>query len=348
MPHSFVSDLPEIDCRPADAPDSQEGLADDRPIEVSVCIANWNCRELLRACLTSLHRQPQGVGLETIVVDNASQDGAADMVAREFPEVVLCRNATNRGFARANNQAASMARGRYLFFLNNDTVIPPGALGRMVAYLQAHPEVGLLGPRLRDPQGRAQVSYRKRPTLAALLHRTYLLRWTGLLRRAHRQYRRQHFDPDKTRQVEVLMGAAMLMRREVFQGCGGWDEDFTFGGEDVDLSVRVGRQHRLVFLPSVEITHHGRVSSRLNVGYSSTHIAAGLARYLRKTGTPAPLVTFYKLVVTLDAPVLIAAKGMEYVWRRYWGQTSRANKSWLSLRGGWHFLTRGLRAFWQA
>src|SRR5215469_5579927 len=90
----------------------QSFLDDDLAVDVSGCIANWNCRELLRACLESLHDQPQGVRLETIVVDNASADGAADLVAREFPEVVLQRNAANLGFARANNQAAVRARGR--------------------------------------------------------------------------------------------------------------------------------------------------------------------------------------------------------------------------------------------
>src|SRR5215831_19232577 len=90
-----------------------QSFTDDGPVDVTVCIANWNCRDLLRACLESLHDRPQGVRLETVVVDNASDDGAADMVAREFPEVVLLRNAANVGFARANNQAARAAQGRY-------------------------------------------------------------------------------------------------------------------------------------------------------------------------------------------------------------------------------------------
>src|SRR5262249_19729827 len=155
--------------------------------EVSVCIVNWNCRDLLRDCLRSLEAGRQGVRAEVIVVDNASTDGAADMVAREVPGVALVRNADNPGVAAANNQAAARARGRYLFFLNNDTVMPPGALRRLCDYAAAHPEVGLIGPRLRDGHGRVQRSWRRRPTVRALLNRLSLLRWTGLFRRAYRR-----------------------------------------------------------------------------------------------------------------------------------------------------------------
>ncbi len=314
-------------------------------IDVSVCIVNWNCCDVLRACLDSLHGEIQGVRLEIIVVDNASSDGAADMVAREFPDVILRRNTENYGFARANNQAAELARGRYLFFLNNDTEIPAGALRRLVDFANANPEVGLIGPRLRDGEGRPQVSYRSRPTLAVLLHRTSLLRWTGLLKRAYRRYRRKDFDPDNTRQVDLLMGAALLMPRQVFFACGGWDENYLFGGEDLDLSFQVNRYHPIVYHPDVEITHYGRVSTRQHIGFVSTHMAVGFVRYLRKTGSSRLAVFFYKTVVLLDAPVQLVAKAGQYAWRRIRRRTECAERSRLAFQGYWHFLSRGLQDF---
>ena len=117
--------------RPSESP--PEPAVRRRPV-VSVCIVNWNCRALLKACLRSLKSKLQRLRLEVIVVDNASTDGAAEMVRRRFPRVVLVQNADNVGFARANNQAARLVRGRWLFFLNNDTVVPPGALRQLVEY----------------------------------------------------------------------------------------------------------------------------------------------------------------------------------------------------------------------
>jgi N-acetylglucosaminyl-diphospho-decaprenol L-rhamnosyltransferase len=320
-----------------------KGIAD-----VSVCIASWNCRNLLRNCLNSLLRQPQGVSLQVIVVDNASADGAADMVEEEFPEVSLLRNPENLGFARANNQAAARAHGDCLFFLNNDTVIPPGTLRRLVEYCSQHPEIGILGPGLRDGMGRLQVSYRRRPSVQALLHRTSLLRWTGLFKSRYGHYRRGEFDPCKTRQVDVLMGAAMFMPRSAFLECGGWDEEFTFGGEDLDLSLRVGRRRPLVFYPDVEIVHFGRVSTRQHIGFASSQMAIGLLRYLRKAGHTSPALFLYKSAITLDAPLQVIMKAFQYLWRRVRGDADKAAKSLLALRGSLHFLFRGLIPFWQA
>jgi GT2 family glycosyltransferase len=315
--------------------------------DITVCIVNWNCRERLRACLKSLQAVEE-VTVEIVVVDNGSTDGAAEMVAEDFPEVHLIRNRANEGFARANNQAARHGTGRYLFFLNNDTVVPPGALRRLLEYAGSHPETGFLGPRLRDGRGRAQISWRLRPSVPVLLHRLCLLRWTGLFRRAYRRYRARDGDFEATRPVEVLMGAALLMPRKVYEECGPWDEDYTFGGEDIDLCTRVGQKYQVVYHPEVEITHFGRESSRLHIGYAHTHTVIGITRFLRKNGCSPLLLLGYKIALTLDVPVQWLCQAGQYLWRRMRGQHTKAAKSYLVLRGLGYFLTRGLPAFWQA
>jgi hypothetical protein len=327
----------------------------DRPVlrtrtespDISVCIANWNCRDMLRDCLESL-RCAAGVRLEVIVVDNASSDGAADMVAVDFPEVVLVRNAANTGFAHACNQAAKRTRGRYLLFLNNDTIVPPPTLRQLLEYAEAHPGVGMVGPRLEGAGGRTQVSCRPRPTAATLLHRTALLRWTGLLRGAYRRYRRAGItEASRPRHVETLMGAAVLLPRAVFFEVGGWDEEYTFGGEDFDLSTRVGRRHAVVYFPGATITHFGRASTRANVSYSAPNVAIGFARYLRKSGGSGAELFLYKTLITLDAPLQLAGKTVQWLWRRLCGKEQKARQSSQRIKELWYFLTRGLGAFWR-
>jgi GT2 family glycosyltransferase len=303
---------------------------------------------MLRACLCSLDPRAQEAGLEIVVVDNASADGAADMVAAEFPHVVLIRNPVNAGFARANNQAAARARGEYLFFLNNDTLVPPRALRRLLDFARGRPDAGLIGPRLRDGDGEFQTSFRLFPSIAALLNRLTLVRWTGLFRSAYRRYRGRDGDFETTRTVEALMGAALLTRRDVFDRYGPWDEGYAFGGEDVDLCCRIGRHHPVVYHPAVEITHFGRTSSRPQIGYVHSNMLAGVARFLRKNGTPRTAVWLYKAAATLDAPLQWLAHAAQYVWRRGLGKRAKAEKCRVAMRGIGHFLRRGLPAFWHA
>jgi N-acetylglucosaminyl-diphospho-decaprenol L-rhamnosyltransferase len=206
----------------------------------------------------------------------------------------------------------------------------------------------MVGPRLRDARGLFQVSYRQRPTMAALLHKTSLLRWTRLFKRAYRRYRRQDFDAYAVRSVDVLMGAAVLLPRRCFTAAGGWDEDFTFGGEDLELSMRINQSAKVVYMPAAEILHFGRVSSRLHIGFASSQMAIGLVRYLRKSGYSRVALLAYKVVVTLDAPLQLAGKLQQVVWRHVVRHNEECNRSRLAARGVWHFLTRGLVAFWRA
>jgi N-acetylglucosaminyl-diphospho-decaprenol L-rhamnosyltransferase len=315
---------------------------------VSVCIANWNCRELLKACLHSLDRHSQGVPFEIIVVDNASTDGAAELVRDRFPHVTLIRNTTNRGFSVANNQAAAVARGRYLFFLNNDTLVPPDTLREFVVFCEENPNVGMIGPRLRDGAGELQISYRRKPTLEAMFHRISLLRWTGIFRRAYYDYRRDTFNPNGTHVVDVLMGAAVFLPREAFDASGQWDEAYRFGGEDLDLSLQVGRERAVVYVGSVEVIHYGRVASRENVAFAAPNVAIGYVYFFRKLGERERRLRLYKLLVTLDAPLQIVGKLVQALGRVARGEFDKAGKSWLAAKGIARFLTHDLVRFWHA
>jgi N-acetylglucosaminyl-diphospho-decaprenol L-rhamnosyltransferase len=315
---------------------------------VSVCIANWNCKNLLRDCLQSLLHGPQGVRFEIIVVDNASSDGAAEMTAAEFPQVTLVRNATNRGFSAANNRAAGLARGQYFFFLNNDTVVPEYTLARLVAAARENPHAGMFGPRLIGRDGQPQISYRRTPTLPALCHRISFLRWTGLFRRAYYDYRRADYHADGERTVEALMGAAVFLPRHAFEDGGGWDEGYKFGGEDLDLSARVNATRPVVYCGGIEVVHFGRVASRSNAGYVAGGVAAGYVRFLRRNGASEASIRAYQLAVTADAPIQVLLKTGQAAGRWLRGEREKARKSWASATAAAIFLARELPGFWRA
>jgi N-acetylglucosaminyl-diphospho-decaprenol L-rhamnosyltransferase len=298
--------------------------------------------------LKSLSSERQGIHIEVIVVDNASTDDSAEMIKTEFPDVILIQNEKNLGFAQASNQAARIAKGEYLFFLNNDTVVPDQALRKLVEYAGRNPGFGMIGPKLVDPSGRLQISYRRKPTLLAMLHRTILFRFTGILRASYNEYRREGFEPTQTRQVEVLMGAAVLLQRDVFDAAGEWDEDFPFGGEDIELSARIAKQKPLYYVPTVSVLHHGRVGSRMNVNYALTNTEIGYIRFFRKDGASKKSIFCYKLAMTLDLPVQLANKSIQWTYRSLIGSKRKAEKSARVVRGIWNFATRDLVRFWKS
>jgi GT2 family glycosyltransferase len=144
------------------------------------------------------------------------------------------------------------------------------------------------------------------------------------------------------------MGAAVFLPRQVFEACGRWDEQYRFGGEDIDLSTQVGRRAPLVYVGNLEVVHHGRVSSRRNIGFAAPNVAIGYVHYFRKAGASPAALAVYKALVTVDAPVQIAGKLLQGAWRLLTGRRAKAHKSWLAARGLWHFMRRELVRFWKA
>ncbi len=316
--------------------------------DVSICIVNWNGREVLADLLESLHKLTDIASIEVIVVDNASADGSTEIVQHLFPWVKLIANDMNLGFARANNQAARAASGRLLYFLNNDTIVPAGSTDTLVRFLDEHPEASAVGPKLINPDGSSQPSCRNLPNLAALLHQVRLLRWTGLFRSAHTRYRRLKLQPDQIVEVEVMAGAALLIRREAFDTCEGWDEGFVFGFEDADLCARLRTKGPLFHIGGARVTHLGGVSSKANSRFVYRNYRCGCARYLRKHQPSWWAAALYKILVTIDLPFVILGDAVSSVASALVGKRERASSKFKHMSAAVAFLCRDLRRFWMS
>ena len=255
-----------------------------RMLDLSIIIVSWNVRELLRRCLQSIISNPKSQWpTEIIVVDNASTDGSAAIVRDGFPQVQLLVNDDNLGFTVANNQAIARSRGRYVLLLNPDTEVLGDALATMVGYMDAHPEVGALGPQLLNPDGSIQSSRRRFPTMAtAFLESTILQRWfpdNPVLRRYYMLDR-----PDnRTQGVDWAVGAALLMRREAIEQVGPLDEGFFMYSEELDWCHRIKAQGwKVVYLPTAKVVHHGAQSSEQLKPFQHIQFQRSKIRYFRK------------------------------------------------------------------
>jgi len=253
--------------------------------DLSVIIVSMNCRGELAECLASLERARGSLAIETFVVDNASRDGAARMVADQFPQVHLVANERNRGFAAANNQAVALASARNVLFLNPDTVVRPGALETLVRTLDGDTTIGVCAPQLLGADGTIQESSRREPTYAALLHQYTPLRLLRIFKGAYRRYKMSDFDFRRAADVEVVMGAAFCVPARVLAQVGVLDERFFVYFEEMDFCRRVREAGlRVRFEPSAQITHIGGVSAA--TAASNLFFCRSLFRYIRKHHGP--------------------------------------------------------------
>jgi len=237
--------------------------------DLSVIIVTYNSAGLIGPCLDSLLDAP-GMELEAFVVDNASADRTADAVRRRFPEVRLIQSPVNRGFGSANNLALPQCGGRRILFLNPDTLVRPGALAAMSAFLDNHPQVGLAGPRLVYPDGRPQESV------------------------SHR-YLGQKYAPELYRglkgEIAWVMGACMIAPAAVVGHVGGFDERFFLYGEEEDLCLRIRQAGwEIGFAGEAVVVHVGGYSEADSPSYDVWH-RKFLAEYVfyRKHYPPATI-----------------------------------------------------------
>jgi N-acetylglucosaminyl-diphospho-decaprenol L-rhamnosyltransferase len=232
-------------------------------VDVSVVVVTYHCRDEARECLRTLYAQPPELELETIVLDNASGDGTADMVRAGFPDVRVLELAENIGFARGVNRAAELARGEHILLLNPDALVHPGAVERLVRFAYERPEHGLYAGKNLDPDGSVTTtSVRGLPSLWSLTC------FATMLSAAFPGSRL--FDPesvggwarDSVREVGAAIGSFLLIRRTVWEALDGFDARFFMYSEDVDLCLRAARQGwRPVFVPDAVVTHERGASS---------------------------------------------------------------------------------------
>lgn len=205
-------------------------------LDLSIIIVTTNNRKILEECLGSIYKNTHKISFEIIVTDNASTDGSQQMIKTQFPRVKLIENRENAGFNPASNQGLRIYQGRYGMLLNNDTVVKADALDRMVEWMEKNPKAGACGPRLLNTDGTPQ-------------------RQGGLFSRIHKL--------DKPTEVDFVIGAALLVRREVIDKVGLMDENLFFYNDDLDWCIRIRKAgYKIYLLPQIEIVHYGGYSSK--------------------------------------------------------------------------------------
>ena len=308
--------------------------------DITVSIVSYNTRELLQACLRSLKERVDAgeVSLEIVVADNGSTDGSIEMMRTEFPAVRLIETGGNIGYGRANNAALADARGRYVFILNSDTEIEPGALGAMRDFLDAHPEAGAAGAQLILPDGSIQPSCAADPTLGSVFwEQTYLYKLFPR-NKVTGGYAMTYWDYKTPRAVEQVCGACLMVRRSLYEQIGGFDPHYFMYFEDTDLCYRIRRTGTQIwFLPEAKINHVLGGSSEGSWHTRARMIASyNKSRYYFFTRTEGPTRgRLLKVAVLLGAGLRVPAwsllaltgragwREQAHIWRSVWRQTWR-------------------------
>lgn len=248
---------------------------------LAIVIVSFNAREHLENCLASLAAAPPLTPHETIVVDNASADGSAAVVRREFPAVRVHEETVNRGFAAGNNVGIRASRGELVLLLNSDTLVPAGAIDALVARLDARPGVAVAGPRLLDAAGEPELSFGPMLSPLAELRQKAI---TGLYRRrvapAAAWVRRA---TRVEREVDWVSGACLLVRRGAAEAAGLLDERYFLYTEDVDFCAAIrAHGHRVLFTPAAEVVHlRGRSRATAPAASTAAYRRSHLAFYAK-------------------------------------------------------------------
>ncbi len=225
---------------------------------LSIVIANWNTKELIKQCLSSIFVSVRkGLKYEVIVIDNGSDDGSAEYLEELGEKIILIRNSSNLGYAKACNQGMKAAGGKYILLLGSDTILSEGAAETCIKFLDENPGAGGVGCRLLNPDGSVQNSCKKFPMLKNAFY-TYLS-----LDKLNRDYDMSDFDYNTTREVEQIAATFLMLRSDVMKKIGYFDESYGILYNDVDLCLRIRKAgYRLYFLHNCNAMHYGSHSTK--------------------------------------------------------------------------------------
>lgn len=229
-------------------------------MKLSVVILNYNVRHFLEQCLLSVQKAIENLDAEIIVIDNDSKDDSCQMVKTLFPTVTLIENKVNVGFSKANNQAVTVAKGEYICILNPDTAVGEDTFGKAIAYSESIENIGALGVYLMDGTGNfLPESKRNLPT-----PKVSLMKLTGFTKK----YYSNHISETSQGEVDVLVGAFMLLKRSVYNEVGGFDEDYFMYGEDIDLSYKITQAgYKNHYFGSTTVLHYKGESTKKDDAY---------------------------------------------------------------------------------
>lgn len=257
-------------------------------IDLSVVIVSYNTKDFLKNCLDSIYKTSKNFSFEIIVVDNASSDNSADLVSREYKDVILIKNSQNLGFSKANNLGVKKSTGRYVLFLNSDTLVYENTLKYMIDFMDENNKVGAATCKLVMPNEKIDdASHRGFPTpWNSFTH------FSGLAKifpktKTFGGYNLGYMDFTTTHEIDALAGAFMLVRRNAGKDVGWWDEDYFFYGEDIDFCYELkARGWKIYYVPEVSILHYKgvaggikSVSEEITTATKETKIRSTKARF---------------------------------------------------------------------
>ncbi len=284
-------------------------------LRLSVVIVSWNTRDLLADCLESIHRyinQVENISCRTIVIDNNSKDGTSEMIGRHYPWVELILNNENQGFSRASNQGICSSNSPYILLLNSDTIIHANSVETLIEYIDSHTKVGAVGPCLLNGDGTLQIS--ASPMMTPFREIWRLLFLDRIWHKA--SYSGASWHDKRPRPVDVLKGAALLLRRQALEDIGLLDEDYYMYSEEVDLCYRLNAAGwSTVYVPAAVVTHYGESSSRQVKDEMFLELYRSKVHFFRKTWGRSHSWLYKVILLIAYLPRAILRPRTRRMWR---------------------------------